>query len=51
MSGTTTVPGVQIQAHGMKNFGTANLQKGIMAGSEYLDESPLVQRGAATSKL
>ena len=37
--------------HGMKSFGTANLQKGIMAVSEYPDESPLAQRGAAASKL
>ena len=28
-----------------------NLQKGIMAVSEYFDESPLAQRGAAASKL
>ena len=51
MLGTTTVRGVRIQAHGMKNFGTANLQEGIMAVSEYLDESPLAQRGAVASKL
>jgi len=35
----------------MKSFGIADLQKGIMAVSEYLDESPLAQRGAAASKL
>ena len=45
------MPGRRIQVHGMKSFGTADQQKGIMAVSEYLDESPLAQRGAAASKL
>jgi hypothetical protein len=45
----TAMPGQQIQAHSMKSFGTADLQKDIMAVSEYLDESPLAQRGAASS--
>lgn len=35
----------------MKSSGIADLQKGIMAVSEYLDESSLAQRGAAASKL
>lgn len=31
----------------MKSFGIADLQKSIMAVSEYLDESSLAQRGAS----